>query len=169
MRCEKVRLKIDAHVSGELAPRVRAAVEEHLAACDGCRQAAATAERLVALGQALTAPPVPDGFAERVQALARWRTARPALTAPNWSPAAWWRMVSMPMRAAAAAVLVGGLAGGVLMGRSTWQTPAGSPAQRALPADPLAPYNVDYLTDAPDGSLAEGYLSLVSSPAQEGK
>jgi anti-sigma factor RsiW len=170
MCCEKVRLKIDAYVSGELPPHIRAAVEGHLEACDGCRQAASTTRRLVALGQSVPTPPVPDGFAQRVQVLARRRIIRPAAAASPWSPAAWWRIVSTPMHAAAAAVLVIGLATGVLMGWSTWQAPAAtSPAQVASQADPLGPYNVDYLTDAPDGSLAQTYLVLVSSPAQEGK
>lgn len=169
MRCEKVRLKIDAYVSGELPPHIRAAIQEHLEGCDGCRQATATARQLVALGQSLTAPPVPDGFAQRVQALARRRITRPAAVASPWSPAAWWRMVSTPMHAAAAAVLVIGLATGVLMGWSTWQSSAASPTQAALQANPLVPYNVDYLTDAPDGSLAQTYLTLVSNPAQEGR
>jgi anti-sigma factor RsiW len=169
MRCRKARLTIDAYVSGELGPRDRVAIEEHLKACDGCRQAATVSRRLVALGQALPMPPVPEGFAQRLQVLARQRIARPMLAVPSWSLAAWWRMASAPVRAAAAAVLVVGLASGVLMGWSTWQTPAAPPTQAVSQADPLASYNVDYLTDAPDGSLAQTYLTLVSSPAQEGK
>jgi anti-sigma factor RsiW len=169
MRCEKVRLKIDAYVSGELPPRVIVAIEEHLKACDGCRQAATVARRLVALGQALPTPPVPEGFAQRLQVLARQRIARPAPAAPSWSLAAWWRMASAPIRAAAAAVLVIGLGTGALISWNTWQAPAAPPAQAASQTDPLASYNVDYLTDAPDGSLAQTYLALVSTPAQEGK
>jgi anti-sigma factor RsiW len=168
MRCRKVRLTIDAYVSAGLGPRDRTAVEEHLEACDGCRQAATVARRLVALGQALPTPPVPEGFAERVMTLARRRIARPAPAAPSWSLAAWWRMASAPVRAAAAAVLVIGLASGVLMGWSTWQAQAAPPTQTAVQPDPLASYNVGYLTDAPEGSLAQTYLALVSS-AQEGK
>jgi len=101
MRCEKVRLKIDAYVSGELPPRVIVAVEKHLRACDGCRQTAAVARRLVALGQALPIPPVPEGFAQRVQALARQRIARPTPAVSSWNLAAWWRLVLAPMNAAA--------------------------------------------------------------------
>jgi len=74
----------------------------------------------------------------------------------------------MPMRAAAAAVLVIGLGTGALIGWNTWQAPAAPPTQAVSQVDPLAPYSLDYLTDAPDGSLAQSYLALVSS-AQEGK
>jgi energy-converting hydrogenase Eha subunit F len=73
------------------------------------------------------------------------------------------------MRAAAAAVLVIGLGTGALISWNTWQPRAAPPPQAVSQADPLAPYSVDYLTDAPDGSLAQSYLALVSSPAQEGK
>ena len=167
MRCENVRLKIDAYVAGELPPKAQFDFEEHLKTCEGCRHAAATVRRLTELGRTVAVPPVPEGFAQRVHALARQRAAgrAPAL---NWSLLAWWRMVSVPMRAAAAAVLVIGLATGVLMGWNTWQAPATPPPQVSL-VDPLAPYNVVYLTDAPDGSLAQGYLALVSGAAQEGK
>ena len=169
MRCEKVRLAIDAYVSGELSPRDCSSIDEHLKACDGCRQAATVARQLLAFGQALPMPPVPDGFARRVHALARRRITRPAAAASPWSPAAWWRMVSTPMHAVATAVLAIGLATGALMGWNTWQASAVSPAQTVSQADPLASYNVDYLTDAPDGSLAGSYLALVSSPTPEGK
>jgi hypothetical protein len=69
------------------------------------------------------------------------------------------------MRAAAAVVLVLGLALGILMGRGVWSgpgptTPATASANSA--SDPLAAYNVDYLADTPSGSLAESYLSLTS-------
>jgi len=169
MRCTKVRLTIDAYVSGGLGPRDRAAVEGHLKSCDGCRQAAAVARRLVTLGQALPTPPVPEGFAKRVMSLARQGIARPTPAAPSWSLAAWWRMASAPVRAAAAAVLVIGLGAGTVLSWDTWQAQAAPPAQAASQTDPLASYNVDYLTDAPDGSLAQTYLAMVSSSSQEGK
>jgi anti-sigma factor RsiW len=168
MRCEKVRLKIDAYVTGELSPGARAAVEEHLKTCDGCRLAAAAARKFIDLGQASSIPPVPEGFARRLAVLARQKAGRRAPAAASWNLVAWWRTVSMPMQAAAAAVLVIGLATGLLIGWNTWQAPAAPPAQAASQTDPLASYNVDYLTDAPDGSLAQTYLALVSS-AQEGK
>jgi len=63
-------------------------------------------------------------------------------------------------KVAAAAVLVFGLAAGSYMGRSVSQTVT---AQTAVQADPLAVYNLDYLADAPEGSLADSYLALASS------
>ena len=67
--------------------------------------------------------------------------------------------------AAAAAVLVMGLAIGVLMGRDTWQSPGIQPVGKSQMAqvEPITIYNLDYLTDAPKGSLADAYLTLVSA------
>jgi hypothetical protein len=74
------------------------------------------------------------------------------------------------MHAAAAAVLVVGLAAGLAIG---W---AAQPAARQIAAtpataavDPLAAYKLDYLNDAPDGSLAGTYLALLTSPNGEGQ
>jgi len=169
MRCEKVRVKIDAYLTGELSPQDHAAVEEHTKACDSCRAAVVTARKLTRLGQAASVPPIPEGFAQRLRALARQRIARPTPLAATWNPAAWWRTVSMPMRAAAAAVLVVGLATGVLMGWDTGQAAAAQPAPLVSQSDPLAVYNMDYLTDAPNGSLAESYLALVSDSNGRGR
>ena len=64
------------------------------------------------------------------------------------------------MRAAAAAVLLIGLAAGTLMG---WQTSQRAATSQTMAADPVATYGLDYLADAPEGSLAGVYLSLASS------
>jgi len=64
-------------------------------------------------------------------------------------------------RVAAAAVLVFGLAAGSYMGRSMSQTVT---ARTAVQTSPLDAYNLDYLSDAPDGSLAGSYLALASNP-----
>jgi anti-sigma-K factor RskA len=109
---------------------------------------------------------VPDGFAARVMAKARNRRA--AVSA-GWNPLQWWRLTTAPMHVAAAAVLVVGLGVGLLM---SWMTlPAGqAPAtQASVQADPLDTYNLDYLGDAPGGSLADSYLALASGRNGEGQ
>jgi hypothetical protein len=110
-------------------------------------------------------PPVPNGFAERVMAAARQgRTVKPAIVL-SWNPVAW--RLSAPMRAAVAAVLVVGLGLGIFMGRGAWRGRdlSGAVAQ----SDPVAIYNLDYLTDAPNGSLAKSYLALVSDQNGQGR
>jgi anti-sigma factor RsiW len=169
MRCQQAKRLLDRYVTGELPAEARLRVETHVAGCETCRRELAGLRQMAEVFGHAQVQPVPDGFAQRVQALARRRIARPAPAASSWSLVAWWRTVSMPMRATAAAVLVIGLASGVLMGWNTWQAPSAPADQVTSQADPLAPYGVDYLTDAPDGSLAQTYLALVASPRQEGR
>jgi hypothetical protein len=78
-----------------------------------------------------------------------------------------WRIISrQPITdIAAAAVLVLGLAIGILMGLDTWQNQAiQSPGKSQIAqAEPTSLYNLDYLNNAPKGSLADAYLTLVSA------
>ncbi|MFW6107497.1 MAG: anti-sigma factor family protein [bacterium] len=166
MRCEQVREKLDAYAADELTAGVREQVADHLAACEGCRQALARQRHLAALLRGVPAPPVPDGFRARLMVAARERLSareRP-VTAPA-SPWRWWRSASVPMRLAAAAVLVLGLSLGALMGLDAARSasPGPSAGVQVAQADPTAVYNLDALADAPGGSLAEAYLTLASA------
>jgi anti-sigma factor RsiW len=166
MRCEEVQQQLRGFSTGELPMDVRQTVQAHLSECAACCAELAKVDALAGFLTGAQAPPVPSGFASRVLSKARQRQeANPAA----WNLMRWWRVTSAPMHAAAAAVLVIGLGTGALISWNTWQAPAAPPAQAASQTDPLASYNVDYLTDAPDGSLAQTYLALVSTPAQEGK
>ena len=55
--CQQLVEKVSAYLDGDLAPRHRAAVEQHLAACDGCAGYVAQVRRLLEL----TAVAPPDG------------------------------------------------------------------------------------------------------------
>ena len=167
MRCEDVTTRLDSYADGELQAAVAAKVTAHLESCESCRQSRQRLEQLAAvLGQA-SVPPVPAGFAARLMAKARSR--HPAAASAGWNPLRWWRLVPAPMHAAAAAVLVIGLALGLVVGWTT--SPAGQapPAQAAVQTDPLDAYSLDYLGDAPSGSLADSYLALVSGRNGEGQ
>ena len=169
MRCEQVQEGLHAYLDGELRPRARARIETHVESCRNCRRALAAARQLAALLEETPAPPVPEGFAGRVMAQARERAAGDRrLFRPSWNPFLWWTSMSVPMRAAAAVVLIVGLAAGILMARETWQAPAAkSVASRTAPTDPVAIYGLDYLTECPDTSLTDVYLGLAS--AQNGR
>jgi len=162
MRCKHVTRRLDAYAAGEVPAEERSRIEAHLATCESCRQALTNLERMGDLFNRASLPPVPDGLAERVMALARTRAASPARATSLWSFAAWRQALSIPMRAAAAVMLVLGLALGILMGRGVWSGPGPTTGTANSASDPLAAYNVDYLTDTPSGSLAESYLSLTS-------
>jgi anti-sigma factor RsiW len=167
MRCEEVLNQLAAFSSGELPADVRQVVQAHLAECPACRAALARVDALAGVLASTQTPPVPAGFAARVTAAARQRREAEPLVA--WNPLRWWRLVPAPMHAAAAAVLVIGLAVGLLMGWTTLLARQAPPAQAAAPADPLDAYNLDYLGDAPSGSLADSYLALISGRNGEGQ
>ena len=167
MRCEDVLKQLTAFSSGELPVDVRQAMQAHLAECAACRAALAEVDALAGILAGAQPPPVPAGFAARVTAAARQRQEVEPLVA--WNPLRWWRFVPAPMHAAAAAVLVIGLAVGLVMGWTTLLASQAPPAQATAGADPLDAYNLDYLGDAPSGSLADSYLALVSGRNGEGQ
>ena len=167
MRCEETLKQLAAFSAGELPADVRQAVQAHLAECAACRAALAEVDALAGVLASGQTPPVPPGFAARVMAAARQRQEpEPAAV---WNLVRWWRLVPAPMHAAAAAVLVIGLAVGLLMGWTTSPARQAAPAPAAAQADPLDAYNLDYLGDAPSGSLADSYLALVSGRNGEGQ
>ena len=87
-------------------------------------------------------------------------------TATSGQPNIWRIIFRQPItNIAAAAVLVFGLAIGILMGWDTWQNQGiQSPGKSQMAqTEPTSLYNLDYLNDAPKGSLADAYLTLVSA------
>jgi len=52
--------------------------------------------------------------------------------------------------------------------RQTWRSAHPSLPQQTMHADPVAVYHLDYLTDAPGGSLAQSFLSLTGTPSHNG-
>ena len=170
MGCRAVRNQLDRLRRQELAPPERDQVEAHLKVCTGCRKELTRQERLAAvLSAGSPSSPVPDGFGDRLMALARQRQAG-RRTVP-WSRAriGWVsRSASIGRMAGRVAALAGGILIGVLMGQQTWQSAHPAIPRHAVQPDPVAVYDLDYLTDAPGGSLAQSYLSLTTTPSRNG-
>jgi anti-sigma factor RsiW len=165
MRCDDVLEQLTAFSTGELPVEVRQAMQAHLAECAACRTALAEVDGLSGVVCAAQTPPIPSGFASRVMTAARQR--RRAQPVAAWNLMRWWRLTSAPMHAVAAAVLIIGLSVGLVLG---W-TSATSPAQAAgaVQPDPVDAYQLDYLGEAPSGSLADSYLKLVSATDEGGR
>jgi anti-sigma factor RsiW len=167
MRCKTVQGKLDLYLAEELATADQRQVEAHLRSCPDCRAESVRLRELVTLLKGDTAvPPVPEGFSSRVVAKASERLAarQPSEMPVPGSIRRWWASVSFPMRAEAAAVLAAGLLIGVLMGQQTWRSVHPSMPQGATQADVSAIYELDYLSDAPAGSLSQAYLALTRTP-----
>ena len=170
MRCKAVRNKLDRFSRQELTPRMRDRVEAHLSDCADCRRHFAAQERLAVLLTRQPKPPaVLEGFGDRLMAAARERQA-----GRQSMPGSLWRLrwlsppASVGRKAAQAVAIAGGLLIGVLMGQQTWRSAHSSISQHTTQPDPVAVYELDYLTDAPSGSLAQSYLTLTKAPNHNG-
>lgn len=163
MHCEDVRKQLKAFSSGRVPVDIRQRMQTHLAGCAACRMALGRMDAVAGVLAGVQAPPVPDGFVGRVMLAARNR--RQAEPTVGWNPFRWWRLTSAPMHLAAAAVLVIGLTAGLMLG---WI--GGLSATETVSArqgDPLDTYQLDYLGETPDGSLAGSYLALVAAKERE--
>lgn len=162
MNCQDIQSKLTNYVGGELPISERSQVEAHLRDCSLCRATLAEIDPLAAVLLRVDNPAVPFGLTTRIVAAARDRICpRPI---PSWNPIAWFRLASAPMRAVASIMLIIGMALGIKLGVDT--THLGS---QTIPAqdDPLEVYQISYITDLPEGSLADSYLSLIA-PVNEG-
>lgn len=165
MNCQDVKNQLRAFSIGELPRRVRQIVQVHVSECDACRSELAKIDALAGVLAAAQAPPIPSGFAARVLTTARQRLETEQFE--SWNLLSWWRLTSAPMHAAAAAVLVIGLTIGLVMGAASGPLPA-TDAKNAQP-DPVDTYQLDYLGEAPDGSLADNYFALAATTREEGR
>jgi anti-sigma factor RsiW len=164
MRCTRAQGKLEAYLSDEMGERERARLERHLAACPECGRALENARQLRAvLGDART-PDLPAGFHARLMARAGERASRRGWT--GWLLRGFSRGPTMPAprRAAAVGAVVMALGAGALIGRDMWRLEKPSSAEQAqlAAADPVRIYRIDYLGEAPEGSLAGAYVSLLS-------
>ncbi len=164
MRCRTVRKKMSPLMDGEVAPPLRMRLQGHLEGCAACRGALAEARALFkALGQAPAPPPVPRDFSGRVMALASERSVRASRAA---RPLLWRSDAPPALRWATAAMLAAGLALGAMMA-TDMAAPPRTPAAAAAPggggSDFVTMYAFDTLSDSPEGSLANAYLSLADS------
>ena len=175
MRCQIVRQKLEAYAVEEITPQVRAGIEGHLRSCSGCRDVLARQTELEALVRNLPAPPVPDGFADRLMARARVCGDLPRRGSPSrWKALGWLGPGRLWQKTGSAAALAAGLAAGLLigglMGGQTWQHSAlriGT-GNRVLEADLVGASGLGSLAGLGDTSLGGTYLGMTWAPDDEG-
>jgi anti-sigma factor RsiW len=116
MRCEKVRERLGAYADGEMAGALRAGMEEHLAACEGCRDELAALRSLRTLLARIPAPALPEGLEASIFQAALHSQSHIRRAAPLWS---------LLLRTAAALLVA--VAGAYLGMRSSGLLPASPP------------------------------------------
>ncbi len=159
MRCQDMQIKKRAFSTGELPMDVRQTIQAHASECDACGAELAKIDPLAGVLAAAQTPPVPTDFTARVLATARERLTTNRIE--PWNLISWWQLTSVPMHAAAAAVMVIGLAAGLLMGQAA--APLVPRTAGKMQPDPVDTYPLDYLGEAPGGSLADNYFALVAT------
>ena len=165
MHCENVQQQLNRFTAGDLPVADQRAVQAHLDECAACRAKLAEFDVLAGVVASTPTPPIPSGFASRVMAAARQRQEAQPVAA--WNLLRWWRLTSGPMHAAAAAVLIIGLSVGMVMGLTSG--PLAAQAETTAEVDPVDVYQIDYLAEAPSGSLADSYLTLVAVTDEGGR
>jgi len=152
MHCKRVLRKLSPYLDGALDETLSQEIALHLSCCESCRKALGCMESLGHVFGAVSSPVPPAGLAGRIMAEARDRS--------TW---AWPR--SFPLRLATVAGLFIGITAGTIIGLHTWpQGEKYSPMEAQTgAADLVSVFNLDYLTDAPERSLADTYRMLANS------
>jgi anti-sigma factor RsiW len=163
MHCKDVQGQLKAFASSQVPVDTRQRIQAHLTECAACRTALGRIDPVAGVLAGVQTPPIPPGFAARVMTAAQRRSQ--AEPVPAWNLLRWWRLASAPMHLAAAAVLVVGLTAGLMMGWTV--APSVGRMASAGQSDPLSTYQLDVLSEVPEGSLAGSYLTLVAT-ANEG-
>ena len=157
MGCREVQQKIDLFARQEVTPSERKRIETHLASCDTCRQSLKRLRDLEDVLAVLPTPPVPEGFADRVVAMAGQQAAPERSTEELGSSAA----NRMRLAAGTLAALAAGLLIGLFMGHETWRSGGQrSPVAAGQAVDLLAASGFESLVEPGGDSLAQSYLSL---------
>jgi anti-sigma factor RsiW len=165
MRCKYLKQKLDRYIQGDLPEPISEKIERHLHKCHDCADVLSRIKKLNELFEDISSTPVPDGFSERLMQLARQKQylqqEREPAVIRLWE---WFDRTGLK-KSTAAAVLIVGLAIGMLMGRDNWQSSDVQSVGKSqmVQIEPTAIYKLDYLTDTPRGSLADVYLTLMST------
>jgi len=159
MRCPEVRRSLDLFMRQEVTPLVRQRIEVHLGGCRGCREELARLRRLEELLASAPSPPVPEGFAQRVVARARYEAVPQSAEVSVRHRLRKQLGRRLRIAAGTTAALAGGLLLGGYLGAQTWD---GAPPPVVEQADPVAGSGFGQLVEPEGDSLAQMYLALTA-------
>lgn len=165
MECHEIRSTLHAYAEGRLSQGERSRVQSHLRACASCQAALARMDQVAAVLLDSEVEPVPPRLVESVMAAARKRQHERLVAAQG--PLAWWRAAPAAMRAAAVLFLLTGVGAGISLG---WASAPTVTTERAVAnVSPLGVYPLDYLSEAPAGSLTERFMMLATAANEGGR
>lgn len=169
MRCTTAQKKLEAYLGGELTQKERGRVEGHLACCAECARALERARQMRRTLREKPTPPLPTGFYSRLMARARKRATKRSWTRRILRPFGLPANMPAGLRVAAAAAVIFAFCIGLLIGLDMWRAQAPWEAQSAQGAGAklVSSYRIDFLAEAPEGSMTGAYVSLVSTGAGE--
>jgi len=164
MKCIKIQKKLSAYQDGELEPKVREQVKNHLLSCQACREQFAELERIwQTLEELQEIRPDPWFYPQLVRKVKEPRD-RGLLPGLQWV----FQMLRAPAIASillAIGILAGTYLGNIMVRRDVLSLQPERPtySQEAL-FDSLKVFD-----PAPPGTLAHGYLQMVSYKENESR
>jgi len=167
--CLAYRKRFSAFLDGELPPKKRAALEDHLAACASCRRALAALKDLGPILERLEVPEPPAGLGVRIMAEARRSASDRRLkhnvrrwpaAVPDWP----WAFKAL----GSAAILFLMLSFGVFVSTKGW-LPGYSDDRKSISSTAgSAAEGLEWFAPGPPGSLVSGYLAMAGQSGSAG-
>jgi anti-sigma factor RsiW len=169
VNCKKVLSTLHAYVDGEVLPKLRSEMEEHLGACSSCRTQVERIRQVDDILDGMSVPPLPQGFSARVMAKARKRVVlakeKKSLFPLDWMPLRWFADLTVPMRLAACAMVLLACLLGMFMSRDL--SLSGSPQTTVVEVENLDGF--EWFSPTPPTSLGSAYLTLaLTTPEDQG-
>lgn len=84
MHCEQAQQQLDEYLDGALSAISHRSLQNHLNHCDQCRQIFNQSNQLLDTLNTLSAPPVPNGFEERMLAFVKQDETKKQSSHKNW-------------------------------------------------------------------------------------
>jgi anti-sigma factor RsiW len=167
--CHTQRKRFNAFLDGELPPKKRVALEDHLVACAACRGELASWKALDPILERLEVSSPPPGMAVRIMAEARRRAVEKRfwhLVRHRPTAVADWPWVFKALGTAAVFVLM--LFLGIYVSTKGWLP--GSSDRRSDPATVAfsTTEGLEWFAPGPPGSLVSGYLAMAGPPGSTG-
>lgn len=165
MRCRYVKQKLDRYIQGDLPEPISKNIARHVRNCQDCADALSRLKTLAGFFEDTSLPPVPEGFSERLM----HRVHRQQYLQQTSEPTAmrlweWFGRTGLKQSAAAAGIIIG-LSIGLLMGLQTSRQSRQRQTANQIAGNSglIDTFRFDYLTEAPDNSLSQVYVQMISS------